>query len=76
MLGAGALPVRRKRRKVYQSSKVEVEFFCKEALAHAEGGDYSQHAGNGVNGIQSRMVIDKQVTLPSDMVSYSTVRYG
>ena len=70
MLGAGTqiLPVSKKRKKVHKNSTVEVEFFAKKHLLTLRVEITHNMQGNGVNGIQSLMVMDKQITLPSDMV--------
>jgi len=67
-------PVRRKRRKVYKSSTVEVEFFVKKHLLMQRVEISHNMQGNGVNGIQSQIVLDKQITLPSDMVKFLTCK--
>ena len=70
MLGAGTqiLPVRKKRKKVHKNSTVEVEFFAKKHLLMQRVEITHIIQGNGVNGIQSQMVMDKQITLPRGMV--------
>ena len=70
MSGAGTqvLPVRKKRRKVHKNSTVEVEFFAKKHLLMQRVEITHSIQGNGVNGIQSQMVMDKQISFPSDMV--------
>ena len=70
MSGAGTqlLPVRKKRRKVHKNSTVEVEFFAKKHLLMQRVEITHSIQGNSVNGIQSQMVMDKQISFPSDMV--------
>ena len=53
---------------MHKNSTVEVEFFVKKHLLMQRVEITHNMQGNGVNGIQSQMVIDKQITLPSDMV--------
>jgi len=61
-------PVKKKKRKVYKKSTVEVEFFVKKHLIMQKVEICHNLEGNGVNGIQLQVVMDKQMTLHGDMV--------
>jgi len=61
-------PIRSKKRKVYKNSKVEVELFVKKHIVMQRVEITHNIEGNGVNGTKAQMIMDKQVTLPFDMV--------